>query len=329
MLPILTVTLNPALDLTTTVASVRPLRKLRCTAPRLDPGGGGINVSRAIKELGGESQAFVAIGGHTGDQLRELLRGAGLSVEYWGLPNETRTSFTVMDDEDHVPYRFVMPGPTISPLEATCILDKLTHRIRQRAGYVVASGSLPPGVPEDFYAQLARRTRDLGGRFVMDTHGAALRAATKERPYLVRLNHLEAQELVGGDSDADARRLATQLIEQQRAEVAIVTVGDRGAIVATSERQFEIAPPRVNVRSGVGAGDSFVGALVLGLAKGWRLEDAARYGVAAAAAAVTTEATELCKRETVETFFAQIGGNSALFEPRQDAVRRPAHIGSC
>ena len=155
---------------------------------------------------------------------------------------------------------------------------------------------------------LGRRTRELGGRFVIDSHGAALRAATEERPYLVRLNHLEAQELVGGDFDVAAHSLAKQLVEQQRAEVAIVTVGERGAIVATRDRQSEIEPPRVKVKSGVGAGDSFVAALVFGLANGWPLEDAARYGVAAAAAAMTTEATELCKREIVETSFAQIGG---------------------
>jgi len=308
MLPILTVTLNPALDLSTSVASIKPLQKLRCTEPRLHPGGGGIHVSRAIKELGGESQAFVAIGGHTGEQLRELLRRTGLSVEYWPLLGETRTSFTVMNDENGLPYRFVLPGPAVSPFEATAILDKLTSLIRHRGGYVVASGSLPPGAPDNFYARLCRRTRELGGRFVIDSHGAALRAATDERPFLVRLNHLEAQELVGGDFDVAAHSLAKQLVEQQRAEVAIVTVGERGASVATRDRQSEIEPPRVKVKTGVGAGDSFVAALVFGLANGWPLEDAARYGVAAAAAAMTTEATELCKREIVEAFFAQIGG---------------------
>lgn len=308
MRPVLTVTLNPALDLTTSVASLKPLRKLRCAAPRLHPGGGGINVSRAIRELGGDSHAFVALGGHTGDQLRDLLRHAGLSVEYWPLPGETRTSITIMNAEDGLPYRFVLPGPVLSPFEAAAILDRLTGHIRRCGGYVVASGSLPPGAPEDFYARLARCTRALGGRFIIDSHGGALRAATEERPYLVRLNHLEAQELVGGEPDAAAHGLAQQLIARHLAEVAIVTLGERGAIVATGARQIEIRPPQVAVKSGVGAGDSFVAALVFGLANGWPLDDAARYGVAAAAAAVTTEATELCKRETVDAFFAQIGG---------------------
>ncbi|HVY50724.1 MAG TPA: 1-phosphofructokinase family hexose kinase [Devosia sp.] len=311
MLPVLTITLNPALDLTTSVAGMVPLRKLRCAAPRFDPGGGGINVSRAIRELGGESHAFVAVGGHTGAQLRDLLNRSGLQLEYWPLVGETRISVTIMDEEKAVPYRFLLPGPTVSAFEADAILEQIAAHIRRYTGYVVASGSLPPGIPDDFYARLARRTRELGGRFVIDTHGLPLRLAAEERPYLIRLNHLEAQELVGGEADAAAHELAGQLVQRQLAEIAIVTIGERGAILSTPGRQLEIRPPKVAVKSGVGAGDSYVAALVFALASGWPLEEAARYGVAAAAAAVTTEATELCKREVVDAFYAQIGGLQA------------------
>lgn len=308
MLPVLTVTLNPAVDISTSVGALEPLRKLRCAAPRLDPGGGGINVSRAVKELGGESHAFVAVGGHTGAQLCELLDHTGLTIEYWPLIEETRISLTVIEERSGLPYRLVLPGPTISPLEATAILGRLETLIGRYPGYVVGSGSLPPGVPDDFYARLARRTRELGGKFIVDTHGAPLRAAVTEHPFLVRLNHLEAQELLGGEAETAAHALALQLVDRQLAEVAIVTLGEHGALVATSQGQIEIRPPKVEVKSGVGAGDSFVAALVFGLASGWPIEDAARYGVAAAAAAVTTEATELCKRETVDAFYRQIGG---------------------
>lgn len=308
MLPVLTITLNPALDLTTSVDHLAPARKLRCGPVRLDPGGGGVNVSRAIKELGGESHAFVAIGGQTGAQLRAILDRTGIEVEYWPLIEETRTSFTVMEAATGQPYRFVLPGPRISPAEADAILNRLARRIDRYTGFVVASGSLSPGVPNDFYGRLARRCRDLGARLIVDSHGAALRAAAAERPYLIRLNHLEAQELLGGDSQIAAHSLARQLVDTGLAQAAIVTVGEQGAIVASPGRQIEIRPPHVDVKSGVGAGDSFVAALTFGLANGWDLEDAARYGVAAAAAAVITEATELCKRDTVDAFFAQIGG---------------------
>ncbi|MEP7239569.1 MAG: 1-phosphofructokinase family hexose kinase [Devosia sp.] len=309
MLPVLTVTLNPALDVMTSTDHLIPQQKLRCAEPRLDAGGGGVNVSRAIKELGGESRAFVAIGGHTGAQLRTILDRTRIDIDYWPLVGETRSSFTVMEEATAQHYRFVLPGPCISPAEADAILEKLTSRIDSYTGYVVASGSLPPGVPDDFYARLARRTRDLGGKLVIDTHGAPLRAAAVERPFLIRLNHLEAQELLGGDTEAAAHTLGRQLVDNGLCEAAIVTIGADGAIVTLAGRQIEIRPPKVDVRSSVGAGDSFVAALTFGLANGWPLEEAARYGVAAAAAAVTTEATELCKRDTVEAFFGRMGGS--------------------
>lgn len=306
MLPILTVTLNPALDMTTHVDALKPRQKLRCNEPVTHAGGGGINVSRAIKELGGESRAFVALGGHTGARFAALLKRTGIPAETWALTGETRSSLTVMEDASGLPYRFVLPGPAVSPGEADAILKRLEHMIAHFKGYVVASGSLPPGVPVDFYGRLAACTRSLGARFVIDTHGEALRAAARERPFLIRLNHLEAQELVGGDADRAAHSLARDLVEGGFAEVAIVALGDRGAILSTVQGQTEIRPPLVKMKSGVGAGDSFVGALVFALASGWSLENAARYGVAAAASAVTTEATELCRREDVDAFYAQI-----------------------
>jgi len=305
MLPILTVTINPALDITTHVPALKPRQKLRCDVPVHHAGGGGVNVSRAIKELGGQSRAFVALGGSTGSQFEALFKRTGIPAEIWPLTEETRLSFTAMEDASGLPYRFVLPGPTISAAEAEAILDRLEHIVRQYTGYVVASGSLAPGTPIDFYADLAVRTRTAGGKLILDTHGEALRAAAAERPYLIRLNHLEAQELVGGDSDRAAHHLALELIDGGYCEVAIVALGERGAIVSTSAGPIEIRPPVVEMKSGVGAGDSFVGALVFALANGRSIEDAARYGVAAAASAVTTEATELCRRADVEAFYPQ------------------------
>lgn len=312
MLPILTVTLNPALDVTTHIDVLEPRRKLRCSAPALHAGGGGVNVSRAIHELGGESRAFIALGGHAGQQFQSILRRVGIASEIWPLLEETRISFTAMEDSSGLPYRFVLPGPTVSPGEADAILHKLERVLANYAGYVVASGSLPPGVPVDFYARLAAHARELGAKLVLDTHGEALRAAAAERPFLIRLNHLEAQELVGGDADKAAHRIARELVAGGYTETAIVALGERGAILSTARGQIEIRPPVVKMRSGVGAGDSFVAALVLALARGWEIEDAARYGVAAAASAVTTDATELCRREDVERFYAQMNEVAAI-----------------
>ncbi len=303
-----TVTLNPALDIASSVDRLEPQRKLRCAAPRFDPGGGGVNVSRAIRELGGTSRAFVVLGGRTGDQLRALLAQTGLDCDFWTVEDETRFSFMVMEEKTGLHYRLVMPGAALTTGESERILAHLCAQIAPDPGFVIASGSLPPGVPVDFYGSLARICRDAGARLIVDTHGEALNAAARNRPYLIRLNHLEAQELVGGAADDAAHTLARRLIDHGLAEVAIVTLGERGAIVASQACLIEIRPPKVAMRSSVGAGDSFVAALTVGLARGWPLDSAARYGVAAAAAAVTTEATELCKREIVDRLFAEIGG---------------------
>jgi 6-phosphofructokinase 2 len=310
--PILTITLNPAVDIATGLDKLLPQRKLRCDAPRFDPGGGGVNVSRAIKELGGESRAFVVVGGRTGRQLRELLEQTGLDCDFWEQAAETRFSFMAMEGATGLHYRFVMPGTPLEAGAAEPILAHLFEEIAARPGLVVASGSLPPGLANDFYGRLAAPCREAGARLIVDTHGDALNAAARSRPYLIRLNHLEAQELVGGGADGAAHLLAHRLVDQHLAEVAIVTLGERGAIVASAAGIIEITAPKVTMRSGVGAGDSFVAALTVGLARGWPLEDAARYGVAAAAAAVTTEATELCKREVVDTLFAAMGDRAAI-----------------
>lgn len=303
---VLTVTLNPALDVTASVDRVEPQRKLRCSMPRHDPGGGGVNVSRAIHELGGESRAFVALGGGTGAHFRRLIEGAGFEFRVWPYEGETRFSLTVMEEATGNHYRFVMPGPTQPEGEA----DRLAAALEESIGdcrYVIASGSLPPGLPDDFYGRLVGIARSRGARTIVDSHGAALKGALSARPWLIRLNHLEAQELVGGgDPDASAHLVARQLIDQRTAEIVVVSVGEDGTIVTTAEAQFHIRPPHVAVRSMVGAGDSFVGALALGLVRDWPLETATRFAVAAAAAAVTTEGTQLCERSTTERLFAEM-----------------------
>ncbi|HWA19905.1 MAG TPA: 1-phosphofructokinase family hexose kinase [Devosia sp.] len=308
---ILTVTLNPALDITTTTAKLLPQQKLRCDAPRYDPGGGGINVSRVIKELGGESLAFAALGGRTGAMMKRMLDDAGLDVEAWRSRGDTRFSMTVMEEQTGLHYRFVLPGPEQPVASATRLLRRLGERAAAGYGFVVASGSLPPGLPIDLYGRLAEIARANGAKLILDTHGEALRAALPHRPWLIRLNHHEAQELLGGDADRAAHDLARELVERGSAEIAIVAIGERGAFLVSADHSIEIAPPHVDVRSMVGAGDSFVGAMTLALSRGWPIDDATRYGVAAAAAAVTTEATELCEASKVADLFAEMGGRQA------------------
>jgi len=305
--PILTVTLNPALDLTTSVAKLEPQRKLRCAPPRYDPGGGGVNVSRVIRELGGRSRAFVAIAGSTGGHLADLLAQQGVDASFWDVEGETRTSLTVMEEVTGLHYRFVLPGPTQPEPSGEALLDGILAAMPADCAYVVLSGSLLPGLPPDFYAQLTQATQARGAQAVLDAHGADLKLALPARPHIIRINHLEAAELTGiSEPGISARVLSSRLIEQQVAEIVLVALGEQGTLVATPTEHFQVRPPVVNVRSMVGAGDSFVGAFTLALARGGSLEDATRYGVAAAAAAVTTEGTSLCDRQATEALFARV-----------------------
>jgi 6-phosphofructokinase 2 len=308
MSPILTVTVNPALDVTTSVARLEPQRKLRCAPPVLDAGGGGANVSRAIHELGGESRAFVALGGNTGRQFAQLLRQAGVEYVEFPLPGETRSSMTVMEEASGLHYRFVLPGPEQSQQTGEEMLAELGRLIDENVHYVVASGSLLPGMRTDFYARLGDIVRWQGAKLILDTHGEALKEALAGLPYLIRLNEIEARELAHETGrDAPVAELARVLVNRKVAEVVVIGLGEQGSLVTTASGQFSIAPPKVAVRSMVGAGDSYVAALTLGLSRGWSLEAANRYGVAAAASAVTGEATELCSRPGTEELFKLTG----------------------
>ncbi len=276
---ILTVTVNPALDITTATPQIVPMRKLRCDMPGYHPGGGGVNASRAIRLLGGESMAFVALAGATGQLHRHLLEQEGVVATTWPLAGETRFSITVREDESDTYYRLVMPGPVQPADGGEQVLANLSQIIAGRDyRYVVASGSLPPGFPFDFYGRLSDLTRAHAAQLILDTHGEALRLALDHKPYLVRLNHLEAAELVGGREDDVADRFADDLLGRNAAEVVIVTVGADGAIVRSATDRFQIRPPVVKVGSAIGAGDSFVGALSLALARELPLRRAVAYG---------------------------------------------------
>ena len=306
--PILTITLNPALDVTTTIPAVLPNQKLRCSVQRYDVGGGGVNVSRAIRELGGESRMFVALGGGSGGHYRRLLAETGIDTETWELAGETRFSLTVMEDKSGNQFRFVLPGPEQPPEGGPALLEALVRSMQNGVRFAVASGRVLDGLPVDLYAQLAAAARRLGVAMILDTSGASLREGLAGRPFLVKMDHFEAQELLEKATDPDlaAQAVIDDILGRGLADAVIVTVGDDGAFIATSDNRLHIRPPHVDGVSAVGAGDSFTAALTLGLSKGWPLAVAARFGVAAAASSVTRNATELCQRAQTELFFDQI-----------------------
>lgn len=313
MRDILTVTLNPALDLATDVPAVEPNRKLRCEAPRTDPGGGGINVSRAIGLLGGSSRCFVALGGSTGQQIETLLRQDGLDVIRHEAPGETRSSLAVTSKTNGEQYRFMLPGPTWYPLDSTAAEAGILEAARP-GSLVVLSGSLPPGMPAQIMPDLCARLADDGAQVFVDTSGPALhRLATGAgaRPHVLRMNHLEGSEIVGHplaslDETAD---LASDLVERGAADIVIVAHGPEGSVLATSGERWHSRAADVPVRSKVGAGDTFVGGFALALAEERTLPDALGRAVAAGSAAVMTSGTLLCRPEDVARLIAHCPAN--------------------
>lgn len=301
---IVTLTINPAIDTTTAVDHVVTDRKLRCKPPRHDPGGGGINVARAIRKLDGDSLAVFVAGGPTGQLLQELLRREG--VRQLAIPTEawTRENLYVMEEATRHQYRFIMPGPTLKETEWKRCLEAIAA-LPEKPAYLVASGSLPPGVPEDFFARVARLAKGMNSRFVLDTHGEPLRLALNEGVYLLKPNLREMWELTGQElrDEAQQSAAAMQLVRAQQCEVVVLSLGPAGALLATATGTERLFAPSVRVQSRVGAGDSMLGGLVFSLAQGKTLRTAVRFGIAAGAAATLNPGTQVCGREDTEHLF--------------------------
>lgn len=306
MRSILTLTMNPALDVTTSTRHLEPRRKLRCGEVRYEPGGGGVNVSRVVRELGGDSTALVAAGGPTGDLLCERLQAAGVETRRLPFEGITRQSVQVFVEAEGAQYRFVPAGPEQPPAVARDALERLRECLGTGSfDYLVASGSLPPGIPATFYADAARAANDAGVRFVLDASGESLRLALDAGLFLLAPNRNETAQLAGGD-DASPERVGRRVVESGKAEAIVTTLGADGALLTTRDAQTGFRAPRVEVKSTAGAGDSFVAGLVYALADGRTVADACCYGIATAAAAVTTEATELAKAADVEALRSEV-----------------------
>jgi 6-phosphofructokinase 2 len=304
---IVTITLNPAVDVATSIERVVDTRKLRCSPARRDPGGGGINVARVIQRLGGDCSAIYLAGGATGQMLRELLDAeafVGVGIEIAG---ETRENFSVLEQCTGLEYRFVLPGPTLSALDWQRCLDEF-NGLEVPPRYLVMSGSLPPGAATSTYAQLARLASARGTRVVVDTSGPALAEALDAGVWIVKPSLSELQDLTGRPllEEAECIAAAQDIARSGRARIVAVTLGERGALLVTAERCLRAAGLAVKVCSSIGAGDSFVAALIWALNRGVDIDEAFRYGMAAASATLLGAGTTLCERGEVERLYREI-----------------------
>jgi 6-phosphofructokinase 2 len=304
--PIVTLTLNPTIDLAFQSNEIRPIRKNRTVEQRIDAGGGGINVARVLRELGAEAYAIYLAGGATGLVLNELVAKLDVPRKRIDIAGSTRISFTVFEEISGLEYRFVSEGAALLEAEWQSALSELNA---SDADYVVASGSLPPGVPVDYYARLAHVVRSKGARLILDTSGPALQAAISAggiyfaKPSLGEFEFLTHRKI---ESEEELAEAATSLIANGSVENLAVTMGRDGALLAHRSGTLRLRGPKVKALSAVGAGDSFVAGMTFALARRENVEDAFMLGMAAGAAAVLTHGNQLCRREDVERLHAEV-----------------------
>ncbi|MEI7914089.1 MAG: 1-phosphofructokinase family hexose kinase [Mycobacteriaceae bacterium] len=307
MKQIVTLCMNPALDITTTTEVVRPTDKLRCTTARYDPGGGGINVANVAQVLGVPSTAVFPGGGPAGQLVHDLLVAEGIAVQRISIGGATRESFTVDETGTARQYRFVLPGPQLTVAEHTECLLRL-RRTAVGAGIVVASGSLPPGVPDDFYQQVSTACEELGVPLLLDTSGEGL-AHVKSGVFLLKPSIRELREDVGEPLAREEEQVdaARELITSGIAGNVLVSLGAQGALLVSAREAQRFAAVPVPPGSGVGAGDAMLAGVAVGISRGWPLAEAVRLGIAAGAAMLLTPGTAPCTREDTERLFGQTG----------------------
>jgi 6-phosphofructokinase 2 len=307
MATIVTLTINPAIDLSTSVDQVVPVRKLRCAGLRRDPGGGGINVARVVRRMGTPATAIYTVGGSIGQLLRTLVEREGIESIALQIAAETREDFTVHEKTTGRQFRFVLAGPQLVEGEWQAFLNILLS-LDPFPHYLVASGSLPPGVPDDFYRRIARLAHERQARLVLDTSGLPLKEALAEGAFLVKPNLNELSMLIGGrpNAEEDAVDACRWIVAKGQAEVVALTLGNRGALLTTHDGIWRAPALPIEPVSAVGAGDSFLGGMIWSLAAGHALDKAFRYGVAAGTAALLSAGTELCHPVDVDRLYHMV-----------------------
>ncbi|MEZ4970651.1 MAG: 1-phosphofructokinase family hexose kinase [Flavobacteriaceae bacterium] len=304
---IVTLTLNPVIDKSVTVAGIGPNTKLRCSSPIYDAGGGGINVSRAIKKLGEESLCIYLAGGPTGEHLRQLLEKIGIEQLVIPIKGWTRDNLAVTDTITKQQYRFGVPGPKVDKKEWETLLDELEKKLEE-GNYLVGSGKLPPGMPNDFYVQVAEMAERKKVRFVLDTSGEALIKAAKSKIFLLKPNLGELGTLCGVTSISamELEPLAKKFLKEHDCEILVVSLGAKGALLATNHLVQHIPAPTVLQKSTIGAGDSMVAGMIVSLLKGKTYSEMVKYGVACGTAATMHEGTQLCNKEDADNLYQWI-----------------------
>lgn len=300
MAKIITITFSPSIDKSANVPVLVPEKKMKCSSQKSEPGGGGINVARVLTILGGDVLAVFPSGGYTGSHLNELMQNENVPFKSVECKNETRESFAILEESTKRQYRFGMPTNKLFKNEWSDCLKIIENQ--NNVDYIVASGSLPVGVPLDIYARLSKIAQKSNAKFIVDTSGDALKKAIEEGVYLLKPNLEELGFLLGKSNlkMKDVEAAAKELISKNKCEIIVTSLGAQGAMLVTKEKAYHLKPPKVEIKSTIGAGDSMVAGIVFGFSKGESLERALQYGVACGTAATMNLGSQLCRKKDVE-----------------------------
>lgn len=299
---IITLTLNPSLDKSTHFTGLVAEQKIRCEKPRYDAGGGGINVSKAIAKLGGNSLCIHTSGGSAGKMLEELIQKEGIENKVIPTQNWTRENFIAFENTTKAQYRFGFPGNELLEIEKETVIEIIK---KIKADYLVLSGSLNEGLPADFYQKISETAKASGIKVIVDTSGEPLRKVLEKGVYLIKPNIGELAKLIGVERLAlpEVEKAAKTLIEKGSAEVVVVSLGAEGAILVSKDKTEFVNAPKAEKKSTVGAGDSMVGGMVWALSQNKSLKEVIQWGVCCGTAATMNEGTQLFKKEDAEKLF--------------------------
>ncbi len=303
MKKIITITVNPTIDKSISVPSLIENQKLRCTEIKCEPGGGGINISRAIKNLGGTSTALFLEGGHYGAYFMQLFKQKKIDYKSFKIKNDTRESLIIFDELNTKQYLLDMEGPIVFETEWQPLLTYITTL--KGVEYIVASGSLPRGVPIDFFSKIAKLSKEIGAKFILDSSGEPFQLAVIEGLYLIKPN-LKEMGILAGVHNIDketAQSKAIEIVKSKKCEAIVISLGADGALLVTDKFTEHFLAPKIEVKSTVGAGDSMLAGIVLKLSENENLQEAVRYGVACGASATIKSGTALCHKKSADDLF--------------------------
>ena len=300
MSKIITITFAPSIDKSATVPELISDKKMRCSIANAEPGGGGVNVARVINRLGGDVTAIFPSGGYTGTFFNHLLENESVPFISIQTKNETKENFVILDELSNKEYRFGMPSNEIFGNEWRDLIKVIENQ--KNVDFIIASGSLPAGIPDDIYTQLSRIATITNAKFIVDTSGKSLQNAIKENVFLIKPNLEELGILLNKKNlkienvDVEARKL----INEKQCEIIVVSLGENGAMLVTKDETINIKPPKVQVKSTVGAGDSMLAGIVFGLLNKMALKECLQYGIACGTATTLNVGSALCEEKDVQ-----------------------------